>query len=70
MNKPLTLEVNELEQKLINSINNSNLPVYCLKNILQDIFKQLDDIEKRDIQLYQDNLKKEESKKKKKEGEK
>lgn len=52
MEKPFTLRCKETEEKLIKSINDSNLPVYVLKSILQSIFNQLDKIDTDEIQKY------------------
>ena len=51
--KPFTVIVQETEQELINTIEKSNLPPYVLKNILSDIYQQLNNIEQQEIEKYQ-----------------
>lgn len=56
--KPFTLRCKETEENIILSINNSELPVYVLKTILQSIFNQLDKIDTDEIQKYNLSIKK------------
>ena len=35
MNKPLSLRVREFETKLVSEVNKSELPAFCLKQILE-----------------------------------
>lgn len=56
MDKPFTLKVQELEQKLIGNINNSRLPAFCIKVVLQDIMMKIDEFDKEEIQNYNKNL--------------
>lgn len=58
MNKPFTLIVNETRDNIVKEIEKSNIPVYCLKQILNEIFVQLDSIEKDEINKYNDSIKK------------
>ena len=55
-NKPLTLIVRETEEKLIKEINESNLPPFIMKEILERIYKQLVDIETNEIEEYNKSL--------------
>ena len=57
MNKPFTLIVKEAEEKIVETINNSNLPAYVLKKILQDLFQQLEIAEHNEIEKYNEELK-------------
>jgi len=57
MNKPFTLVVKEVEEKIVETINNSNLPAYVLKKILQDLFQQLEIAEHNEIEKYNEELK-------------
>jgi hypothetical protein len=57
MNKPFTLIVKETEEKIVETINNSNLPAYVLKKILQDLFQQLEIAEQNEIEKYNEELK-------------
>jgi len=67
MNKPMTVQVNETEQQLIEIINKSGLSSFCVKTILNNIYIQLDSIEKEEIKKYNDYVN---NKNKKKESEK
>ena len=58
MDKPLTLIVQETQQEIINTINNSKLPAYVLKQILKEIYQQLENIEQQEIETYQSKKKK------------
>ena len=51
--KPFTIQVQETEQGIIDVINKSNLPVYVLKTMLQDVYQQLENIEQQEIEKYQ-----------------
>lgn len=55
MNKPFTIQVQEVEQEIVNTINNSNLPAYVLKQIVKDIYQQISDVEQQEIQKYLEN---------------
>lgn len=57
--KPLSLKVEETTKELAEVINNSDLPAYCLKQILKDLFIQLENIEQEEIKKYQEELSKE-----------
>lgn len=66
MNKPFTIQVQETEQKIVESLNNSQLPVYVLKNILINMINQLEKIDKEEIDKYKEEMEKESEKKCKK----
>jgi len=59
MNKPLTLAVQETEQQIVEIINNSGLPAFCLKSILRNLYEQTSSIEQQEIMTYQNKLKEE-----------
>ena len=61
--KPLTLQVQETEQEIVNTINKSNLPAYVLKQILKDIYQQIETIEQQEIEEYQKKESEEQCKK-------
>ena len=61
MEKPFSLKVQELEQKLINDINSSQMPAYVLKTILKDIYMQIETSESEEIKEYYDSEKEKES---------
>lgn len=51
--KPLTLQVQETEKEIAEVINKANLPAYVLKQILKDIYQQIEVIEQQEIEEYQ-----------------
>ena len=59
MNKPLSLKAEELKNEIINKINNIELPAYCIKIILENIYKEIDNIDKKEIEDYLNNKKNE-----------
>ena len=61
MEKPFSLKVQELEQKLIDDINSSQMPAYVLKTILKDIYMQIETSESEEIKEYYDSEKEKES---------
>ena len=52
MNKPLSLKVREFESKLVEEVNKSELPAFCLKQILEKIYSELTKIENEEIEKY------------------
>lgn len=52
MEKPLTLTINETHEEIVKIINNSNLPAYILKKILEDIYKQIEILDNQEIENY------------------
>ena len=66
MQKPFSLMIKETEEEIIKTINNSNIPIFCLKQVLSNLYNQLDDLEKKEIEEYQKSL---EDKKENKESE-
>lgn len=67
MNKPFTLQVQEAQQEIVNTINKSNLPAYVLKIILKELYQQVEQLEINEIETYKQQ---EEKKPKKKESDK
>ena len=63
MEKPFTIRTMETEQKIVEIINTSKLPVHTLKTILQSIYSQLEKIDNEEMEKYKQSLI-EESKKK------
>lgn len=53
MNKPLTLSVEELEQQIANTINEAQLPLFCVRVALQDLLKQVVETESKEIANYE-----------------
>ena len=66
MNKPISLMVEETKLNIVNEINKSTLPPFCIKTILIDLLSQVNNLEQKEILYYQENLKKEEQKNDKK----
>ena len=58
MNKPFTLQVQETEDQLVKTLNNSNLPAYVLKNILKELYQQIEQLELNEIEEYNKSQKK------------
>lgn len=67
MNKPFTIQVQETEEKLVKTINESNIPAYVLKNILKELYQQIEQLELNEIETYKQA---QEKKPKKKESDK
>ena len=67
MNKPFTLQVQETQQEIVNTINKSNLPAYVLKIILKELYQQVEQLELNEIETYKQT---QEKKPKKKESDK
>lgn len=64
MNKPFTLKVQETEQKIVEIVNNAEIPAFCMKVILNDVLNQINDFDKKEIENYYKELKKENEKEK------
>lgn len=60
--KPYIIKVAETEEKIVDVLNKSGLEPYTLKNILTGIYQQLDEIEKNQINEYQQELNKKDNK--------
>lgn len=56
MEKPFTIRIKELEEKLIKEINSSKLPVYVLKNEIEKIYAELNRIDEEEINKYNESL--------------
>ena len=63
MNKPFSLKAEELKNEIINNINDAELPAYCVKIILENIYKEIDNIDKKEIKDYLNNEKNEKGEK-------
>ena len=62
MNKPFTMKIQETEQKIVEIINNSQLPAYVLKNILQEIYAEIDRVDNEEIAKYNEEQEKSQKK--------
>lgn len=60
MNKPFTLKVQEVEQQIVEIINKAGteVPAFCIKVILQDVMKQVNDIDNAEINAYEREIEK------------
>lgn len=65
MEKPFTLIVQDTEEKIIKILNESKIPAFVLKNILQNLFNQLSEIEKNEVEVYLRNKEKDTKEEKK-----
>lgn len=58
MDKPFTLKVQETEQGIVGLINTSQLPAFVIKQILQDIYKEVSKVDEEEINKYKESDKK------------
>lgn len=58
MNKPFTLKVEDSKKEIINIINGAELPAYCIKKILQEIYDEIEKLDKDEIEQYYKNQEK------------
>ena len=63
MNKPLTLQVNETEQRIVETLNEAKLPFYVLKTIIKNIYEDIERAENDEIQQYEHSLENETNRK-------
>lgn len=68
MEKPFTVRIKELEEKLIEEINSSKLPVYVLKSEIEKIYAELNRIDEEEINKYNESLLNENNQKSQKKG--
>lgn len=60
--KPFTIIVQETTQNLVEIINNSQLPTFVLKNILQGIYAEIDRVDNEEIAKYNEEQEKSQKK--------
>lgn len=60
--KPFALMVQETEQKIVEIINNSQLPAYVLKIMIKELYQQLENIEIEEIEKYNEEQEKSQKK--------
>lgn len=58
MNKPFTLKLEDLKNKLVEDINSAELPAFNVKVILQEIYKTIEEFDKKEIDNYYEEIKK------------
>ncbi len=67
MEKPFTLKMEELQNEITQKINKANIPAYCIKAMLKELFEMVDRIDKEEINRYNEYM---ENKPQKKESDK
>ena len=65
MERPLTLIIQDLREKLIKEINESGLPHYVIMKILEEIYKQVQENDTEIIKQYFKSQEEEQKKSKK-----
>ena len=63
MEKPLTLKIQEAEEKIVGILNESQLPAFVIKTILEKLYAQVEQIDKKEIDNYNESLKEKEGEK-------
>jgi hypothetical protein len=63
MDKPLTLKMEELQNEITQKINEANIPAYCIKTMLRELYEEVDSIDKEEIQRYNEYIKNKPNKK-------
>jgi hypothetical protein len=58
MDKPFTIKIEEAEKEVVELINNSNLPAFVWKIILQNVFRQVEMTDQEEIEKYKEEVKK------------
>lgn len=64
MEKPFTIQVNDLHLDLVKKLNEAKMPYYVMKSILLDIIKEIDDNDGAEITKYFEEMKTKENSKK------
>lgn len=64
MEKPFTIQVNDLHLEIIKKLNEAKMPYYVLRSILLDIIKEIDDNDGAEITKYFEEIKAKENSKK------
>ena len=58
MEKPFTLIVQETEQKIVEIVNKSPLPLFVIKNILQGLCAETERVDNEEIAKYKEEQEK------------
>lgn len=58
MEKPFTLIVQETEQKIVEIVNKSPLPLFVIKNILQGLCAETERVDNEEITKYKEEQEK------------
>lgn len=64
MEKPFTIQVNDLHLEIVKKLNDAKMPLYVLKTILIDIIKEIEDSDGIEITKYFNEMNKKEKPKK------
>jgi len=66
MNKPITMQIKEFKEKIVQDINMSNLPPFVLENMFRDLYNEIHMLaieqEKKEQQEYEQFLIEEQNK--------
>lgn len=66
MEKPTILKVKETEDRIVQIINESNVPAFTIRPVLERLLAEVKTLEEKEYQqektIYEENLKKEEGK--------
>ena len=66
MEKPTILKIKETEDKIVQIINESNVPAFTIRPVLERLLVEVKALEEKEYQqektIYEENLKKEEDK--------
>lgn len=66
MEKPTILKVKETEDRIVQIINESNVPAFTIRPVLERLLSEVKALEEKEYQqektIYEENLKKEEGK--------
>ena len=57
MNKPFTLKLEDLKNKIVEDINSAELPAFCVTIILQEILKTVQKMDNQEIEKYNKEIK-------------
>lgn len=68
MNKPVSLIVQDAQKEIVDIINKTNLSMYVVKVMLNDICKEVDRVEQEEISKYYEELEKNKEKESDKNG--
>ena len=58
MNKPVSLIVQDAQKEIVDIINKTNLSMYVVKAMLNDIYKEVERVEQEEISKYYEELEK------------
>lgn len=59
MEKPINIRVKEIEETMVNLINESNIPAFIMKNVIEKIYNQLVKLEQKELEISMSEWQKE-----------